>query len=352
MYTTNNISKLLLHWYNNSKRSMPWRNTKNPYNIWLSETMLQQTQVKTVIPFYNKWIKQFPDFESVARTHLDSLLMIWEGLGYYNCCKYFHKAVKIIVKKYNSSLPVNIEDFKALPGVGIYTAAAVYSIAFSHSIPVLDGNVKRVMSRFLRICQLTSHNKNRILSKLNTWIDRNYPGDFNQAMMELGSTVCLPKNPKCNICPLISSCGGFASGKPQSYPRSQRQNPIPWYPVLTGVIWKRNSFLILQREGYRHLSNLWELPGGKILKNYNSKNQLMKMLKKKYNLDVSINNKIGEVRHRYSHFGIYLSSFNCKIKNGSTPMVNQPYSWIKQHEINRFAFPKANHKLFAIMLEN
>ena len=170
--------------------------------------------------------------------------------------------------------------------------------------------------------------------------------------MDLGSTVCTQKNPKCDICPLNSSCGGFASGKPQSYPLSQRKKPIPWHPVLTGIVWKRNSFLILQREGYRHLSNLWELPGGKILKNHNSKNQLIEMLKKKYNLDVSIKNKIGEVRHRYSHFGIYLSSFNCKIKNGSKPMVNQPYRWIKKHEINQFAFPKANHKIFSSMLEN
>ena len=145
MYTTNNISKPLLRWYKKSKRSLPWRNTKAPYNIWLSETMLQQTQVKTVIPFYNRWIEQFPDFNSVATAHLDSLLKFWEGLGYYNRCKNFRKAVKIILNDYKSSLPDNIEDFKALPGVGEYTAAAVYSIVLSHPIPVIDVNVNRVM---------------------------------------------------------------------------------------------------------------------------------------------------------------------------------------------------------------
>ncbi len=352
MYTTNNISKPLLRWYKKSKRSLPWRNTKAPYNIWLSETMLQQTQVKTVIPFYSRWIEQFPDFNSVATAHLDSLLKFWEGLGYYNRCKNFRKAVKIILNDYKSSLPDNIEDFKALPGVGEYTAAAVYSIVLSHPIPVIDVNVNRVMSRLLQIKLHTPHNKKRVLSTLTNCIDKTRPGDFNQAMMDLGSTVCTQKNPKCDICPLNSSCGGFASGKPQSYPRSQRKNRIPWYPVLIGVVWKRNSFLILQRDGYRHLTNLWELPGGKILKNSNPKSQLAEMLKKKYNLDVCIKNKIGEVRHQYSHFGISLSSFNCKIKNGSKLTVNQPYFWIKKHEINQFAFPKANHKLFAIMLEN
>ena len=135
MYTTINISGPLLHWYKKSKRSMPWRKTKDPYKIWLSEIMLQQTQVKTVIPYYNTWIENFPHFKSVAKAHSDSLLLIWEGLGYYNRCHNFHKAVKIIVKKHNSCLPANIEDFMALPGVGIYTAAAVYSIVFSYLIP-------------------------------------------------------------------------------------------------------------------------------------------------------------------------------------------------------------------------
>ena len=210
MYTTNNISKSLLHWYKKSKRSLPWRKTKAPYNIWLSETMLQQTQVKTVIPFYSRWIEQFPDFNSVATAHLDSLLKFWEGLGYYNRCKNFHKAVKIIVNNYNSSLPDNIEDFKALPGVGEYTAAAVYSIVLSHPIPVIDVNVNRVMSRLLQIKLHTPHNKKRVLSTLTNCIDKTRPGDFNQAMMDLGSTVCTQKNPKCDICPLNSSCGGFA----------------------------------------------------------------------------------------------------------------------------------------------
>ena len=171
------LNRTLISWFEEFGKDYPWRTTNDPYEILVSEVMLQQTQVKTVIPFYNRWIEQFPDFESVARAHLDSLLMIWEGLGYYNRCKNFHKAVKIIVKKYNSCLPANIEDFMALPGVGIYTAAAVYSIVFLHPIPVVDGNVNRVMSRLLRLLRFTPYNKKRVLSTLIRWLDRSRPGD-------------------------------------------------------------------------------------------------------------------------------------------------------------------------------
>ncbi|MDP6685136.1 MAG: A/G-specific adenine glycosylase [Candidatus Marinimicrobia bacterium] len=352
MYSTNNISEQLLRWFQKSKRPMPWRKTHDPYKIWLSETMLQQTQVKTVIPFYNKWVKKYPNFESVASADLDALLKMWEGLGYYNRCRNFHKAVKLIVHDFGSSLPIDVQEFKALPGVGDYTAAAVYSIVLSHPIPTIDGNVNRVMSRLLRIRHLTSCNKKRILSKLKIWIDKAQPGDFNQAMMELGSTVCLPKNPKCEICPLILSCVGFNSGKPESYPSPKPQKSVPWRNVLTGVIWNDDSFLILQRKGYSHLSHLWELPGGKTTEKNGHHSQLTELLKDKYQLTVSVKNKIGEIQHRYSHFGITLSGFNCKLLNGESPHGNQPFRWIKKNEINRFAFPKANHKLFAMMKEN
>ncbi len=351
MYPTNNISKPLLRWYQKSKRPMPWRNTKEPYKIWLSETMLQQTQVKTVIPFYNSWIEKYPDFESVAGARLDSLLKSWEGLGYYNRCHNFHKAVKIIVNKYNSSLPINIKDFMVLPGVGSYTAAAVYSIVFLHPIPVVDGNVNRVMSRLLRLLRFTPYNKKRVLSTLIKWLDRSRPGDFNQALMELGSTVCLPKNPKCENCPLKLFCGGTLSGSPESYPSPKPKQSLPWQNVLTGVIWKRDSFLIIKRAGYKHLNNLWELPGGRTLTKNNPHPQLEELLKNKFKLEVSIKNKIGEIRHRYSHFGITLSGFHCRLINGSKPEVNRPFRWIRLNEINQYAFPKANHKLFNLMQE-
>ena len=346
-----NISKPLLCWYRKSKRPMPWRQTKEPYKIWLSETMLQQTQVQTVIPFYNRWVEKYPDFDSVARADSDSLLKSWEGLGYYNRCHNFHKAVKIIVHKYSSSLPDEIEDFKALPGVGNYTAAAVYSIVYSHSIPVVDGNVNRVMSRLLRLRRFTPYNKKRILSTLNKWIDKTRPGDFNQAMMELGSIICLPKIPKCEDCPLKPFCGGAISGHPELYPYSKIKKSLPWQNVVTGVIWRNDSFLILKRSGYNHLNNLWELPGGKTQIKNKPHPQLAELLKNKYKLDVSIKNKIGEINHRYSHFGITLSGFHCSLIKGTKPEVSQPYRWIRQTEINRYAFPKANHKLFKLMQE-
>ena len=352
MYDTNNISIGLIEWYRKNKRYMPWRETKDPYKIWLSEVMLQQTQVKTVIPYYKKWIENFPSFESVARAELDSLLKLWEGLGYYNRCKNFHKAVNIIVKNYYSTLPKKIEEFKSLPGVGEYTAAAVYSISFSENYPVLDGNVKRVMCRMLGVRHFTSFNKKKILSKLSKWIDQNDPGTFNQALMELGNQICRPKNPLCNQCPISVNCKGFGVDNPESYPISKPKSPVPWYEVLTGIIWSNDSFLILKRYGYSHLTNLWELPGGKIQIKEKKQNQLINMLKNKYNLNVSDLTLLGSIHHKYSHFGIHLSGFNCRIKNINRIKTNQPFRWIKTDEISQYAFPKANHKLFCLLKNN
>jgi A/G-specific adenine glycosylase len=349
MYSTTNITVELLKWYDKSKRNLPWRKTLDPYKIWLSEVMLQQTQVKTVIPYYKKWIKKFPDFQSISESNLDVLIKLWEGLGYYNRCRNFYNAVKIIYSNFDSMLPKDIEDFKSLPGVGNYTASAVYSIAFSEPHPVMDGNVKRVMCRVFQFRNLTSFNMKRLISSLEKWIDHNRPGDFNQALMELGATLCKPINPKCRICPLKLVCRGYDSGHPERYPITKKKQPIPILNVLTGLVWKQDTFLILQRVGYKHLTNLWELPGGRFQNNLNHQMQLMKILKNKYNLHVNVKIKIGFINHRYSHFGVALSGFHCMLVNGSTLRVNQPYRWIRPEEINQFAFPKANHKLFELM---
>ena len=352
MYNTKFFSKILIKWYYKNKREMPWRKTNDPYKIWLSEIMLQQTQVKTATPYYIKWIKNYPTIESVANSDLDNLLKIWEGLGYYNRCKNFYKSTKIIVKKFQSLLPKNVKEFKLLPGVGEYTASAVYSIVYKKPYPAIDGNVIRVMSRILGIKNLTNFNKNWIYNKLKIFIDKKKPGIFNQAMMELGSQICYPKKPLCIKCPISSYCKGFSLDRPESYPIKKKRKSIPLRKVLIGIIWKNNRFLIMKRDQYSHLANLWELPSGEIDIKKSQKTQLKHIMKKKFNIIISNISHIGEIKHNYSHFSLSLTGFSCKFINSQKPKINQPFKWIKTNEISKYAFPKANHKLFSIMDKN
>ena len=219
------FSQDVISWYNKNKRSLSFRKTKDPYKIWLSEVMLQQTKVKTALPYYDNWIKKFPTLKSVSLSNLDSLLKLWEGLGYYKRCNNFYKATKLVVSDFNCKVPKEKSQFMSLPGVGDYTASAVLSIAFNKPYPVLDGNVKRVMSRIIGIKTLTKHNLERINKFLNLVICEKNPGDFNQGLMEVGALICRPINPKCDDCPLIKHCYAFKKGNPEEFPAKSKRKP-------------------------------------------------------------------------------------------------------------------------------
>lgn len=344
MYNTNNN---LIDWFLKNKRPMPWRNTSDPYKIWLSETMLQQTQVKTVIPYYNKWVTRYPTIHDVASANEDTLLKSWEGLGYYRRCRNFHKAAKIIVTKHEGTIPNDYNDFKSLPGVGDYTASAVFSIAFDKQHHVLDANVKRVMCRYLGIKTGTPRNNKRIEKILNYWVRQSEsPGDFNQAMMELGSQVCTNSNPVCSICPFVKTCRASHSSNPEKYPSKIPNKKIPSYDVSVGIIWDNEKFYIQRRDKKMHLGGLWELPGGKL----NSKERLEDALKREINeecsADVTVGKKAGFIKHQYSHFKINLTAFHCRLNNGSTIPVTKSSSWIVPNEIDSYPFPRATLKIF------
>ncbi|MEC7850340.1 MAG: A/G-specific adenine glycosylase, partial [Candidatus Neomarinimicrobiota bacterium] len=258
-----NISTSILTWFDIAKRDLPFRNNKNPYNIWVSEIMLQQTKVETVIPYYNNWIKKYPDIVSVSKASESDLLKAWEGLGYYARCRNFHKAAKIVCKDYDSNIPSSWDEFRSLPGVGDYTAGAVLSIAFNKPFIALDGNVKRVMARVIGRRKLSNNNLKLIISRLNKWLDYNRPGDFNEAMMELGSCVCLPKSPKCYDCPINKFCVSFKSGNPLGYPVKVKKKKMPHYTFVGGLIRDNNKILIQQRDE-NMLNGMWEIPNKKV----------------------------------------------------------------------------------------
>lgn len=345
MYNTN-INDLL-KWYELNKREMPWRNTKNPYKIWLSEIMLQQTQVNTVIPYYNKWISAFPTLKHVAEAKEDLLLKHWEGLGYYRRCRNFYNAAKTVVNNYDGTLPPNVKSMIALPGIGEYTASALLSISFNQPIPVIDANVKRVMARVLKIRYFTVRNRFRLKNVLSSWInDTKTPGNFNQAMMELGSQICTPKNPKCFACPISDNCAGFKSGSPERYPAAISVKKIPTYDVSVGIIWNKDKFYIQRRDKKMHLGGLWELPGGKPRNNENCQNAVAREIKEECNAGVDVKSQAGFVKHQYSHFKIELTAFHCSLQKGYSIPITTSSKWITPSEIGSFPFPKATLKIF------
>ena len=338
-------SNALIYWYRNNKRPLPFRSTKDPYKIWVSEIMLQQTQMKTAIPFYEKWINKLPTIESVASTDIDSLLKLWEGLGYYKRCQNFYKASKIIVDKYKGIVPSSYESFKGLPGVGEYTAGAVLSISFGIPVPAIDGNVKRVMARLYGFKHYTKYNATIINTAISRVLKSVNPSDFNQGLMELGALVCTFESPKCFKCPISKNCKAYQSGNPVNYPEKKVTRAIPHFNVVTAIIWRGDKFYIQKRSEDKMLGGLWEFPGGKVEKGETLESALLRELKEECNFNGRILKKATSVKHRYSHYSITMHCYYCEEKNDKIVSLANS-NWIKKNQISQYSFPKANHKIF------
>lgn len=344
------FSQELLFWYDRHKRSMPWRGEIDPYKIWLSEVMLQQTQVKTVIPYYHRWLKRFPTIRHVSKASQDEILKSWEGLGYYSRGVNFHEACKQVVSQYNGKIPDEAHEFSQLKGVGPYTTAAVLSIAFNKKIPVIDGNVKRVMARVGGIKDPPSKVLYYVEVLLKArMLDCKRPGDFNQAMMDLGATICA-KVPKCYLCPISKRCFAFQTSRVHLYPVSEKKRDRPHYRIAVGIICHKDKVLIGKRKLKGLLGGLWEFPGGKIQKGETEKECVKREIKEEVNVEVDVEKSVGVIKHAYTHFSIEMEGFLCRYLKGRPKALGcSEVRWIKWNEFSKYPFPKANHKLFPLL---
>lgn len=344
------FSAELLAWFDAHRRDLPWRKSRDPYRIWLSETMLQQTQAHVVIPYYNRFVARFPDIRSLAAAGEDDVLKLWEGLGYYRRIHHFIAAVREVCTRYGGEIPNNPEAFRSLAGVGDYTTAAVMSIAFGHPLPVVDANVIRVMTRYFRIADPPGKagTKKRITAELLRLIPDHAPGDFNEAMMELGALVCTLRTPRCGECPLAGGCGAYRTGETTMFPCTSQRPKIPEYQVALGLILRDGKFLIRKRPSSGHLAGMWELPGGKIRDGETPEEALRRTCRAELGLDVRVGTQCAAASHAYSHFRIHVSLWQCEAgKMREKPMKNRPLAWIGSGEISRYPFPSVNHRLFA-----
>lgn len=350
MSLSSEFTKKLIAWYKLERAHIPvpGRSERDPYPIWIAEVMLQQTQVETVWPYYRRWLDAFPDVASLARAELDQVLKLWEGLGYYSRARNIHKAAKSIVNDYRGEFPRTSRTLITLPGIGPYTSAAIASMAFQEAVPLLDGNVLRVMTRLLRISSVVSlaSTKEKIKVDLAEFMDKNQPGQFNQALMDLGRVICLPRRPLCSDCPLNTFCQAYAAGAVERYPVKPLKAEMPHYNIVIGLIRKQGSLLIQRRPETGLLGGLWEFPGGKVEPGEDQKEALLREIREETALQVDINEKIATIKHAYTHFKITLTAYWCDWKSGTAQSLAATENrWVTQDKLQAFAFPKANLKI-------
>ena len=257
--------RALLGWYDRAARDLPWRRTHDPYAIWVSEAMLQQTTVETVVPYYTRFLSRYPDAASLASAGDDALLAVWSGLGYYRRARLLKTAAGRIVERHGGRVPSRLEEIRALPGVGRYTAGAIASIAFGVRTPVVDGNVVRVLSRLFAISPKPRSSETAIRDEIwrlaDALVPAARPGDWNQALMELGATLCRPARPACGACPLARECAALAEGDPARYPPPRKRPAVVRASAALVVIERGGRILLIRRPGTELLGGLWELPG-------------------------------------------------------------------------------------------
>tara|TARA_B100000686_G_scaffold324891_1_gene381019 strand:- start:3181 stop:4266 length:1086 start_codon:yes stop_codon:yes gene_type:complete len=352
---TQNIRREMLKWYRTKKRNLPWRKSDNPYHIWVSEIMLQQTQVKAVLPYYKNWLKIFPTVKALAKAREARVLKYWEGLGYYARARNFHRAAKIIVAKYQGKVPQTFDEIFKLPGIGRYTASAILSIAFNKKFPVLDGNVKRVISRWFCLEEngYGSTSEKRLWEKAEEVLSQRSPGNFNQAMMELGATVCNIGKPKCSICPVNKFCEAFLQRRQAEFPPPKVKRKFKKIDVSAAVIWRKGKVYVQQRPRKGLMGSLWEFPGGKLEKGESPEECLVREIQEELGVNGNVEKKIMTIKHSYTQFRVTLHVFIYKIHCGQIkPNQCESWRWATPSSLKKLPFPSANIKIVRHIIEN
>jgi A/G-specific adenine glycosylase len=342
----------LLSWYQACRRDLPWRQTKDPYRIWVSEVMLQQTQVVTVIPYYEAFIREFPDIKTLAEADFQEVLKVWEGLGYYARARNLHRAAKMVLADHDGQVPSEPKALSSLPGIGKYIGSALMSIVFGHPHAVVDGNVKRLFSRLFMLDDPVNVSGSNALfeSRAKRLLDPAHPGDFNQAVMELGARICRPRNPKCFSCPLKPFCKALARRQVSEYPKRLKRSKVPLYAVVIGVVFHKGRVLILRRKDDGLLGGLWEFPGGKIRTDETPEKACLREIREEVDLSVGLENRLTRIRHGYTHFKIVADIFICRYLSGRVHRKGSTaHRWVRIRDLQRYPIPGANRKFIPML---
>lgn len=344
----------LLAWYSQFGRDLPWRQTRDPYAIWVSEIMLQQTQVKTVLPYFDRWMSQFPTVQTLAAADLQQVLKAWEGLGYYARARNLHRAAQVIVQQHNGTFPTELDAVLALPGIGRTTAGGILSAAFNQPLAILDGNVKRVLARLIALDVPPVKALPRLWTLSQELVDPNNGRDFNQAFMDLGATVCTTHNPACSVCPWRGDCQAYNLDIQSQIPMSETRAPVPHKQIGVAVIWNdRGQILIDRRKPDGLLGGLWEFPGGKVEGEETIAACIHREIREELGIEITVGDLLIVVDHTYSHFRVTLNVHHCHHLSGEPQAIEcDEIRWVTLGELDQFPFPKANLQIIQALRQS
>lgn len=344
----NRLTHKLLDWYTDNARDLPWRGHRDPYAVWVSEVMLQQTRVETVIPYFRRWMSRFPTIRALTRASQQEVLSQWEGLGYYSRARNLHRGAKIVIREHQGELPQDMQTLQSLPGIGRYTAAAIASIAFGADVPALDGNAHRVLSRVFDVSEpARSPAGERLLWELaEEHLPPGRGGDYNQALMDLGALICTPQSPDCHLCPLAKECQALAKGVQQDRPVRQPKTKPPHHTVTAAIIQRNGQVLIAQRPQNGLLGGLWEFPGGKQEPGEDLVDCLRREIREELGVAVQVDSSFGIYQHAYTHFRVTLHAFLCALTDGDPqPNEHRAVCWVPASDLHEYPMGKIDRQI-------
>ncbi len=347
------IAQALVRWYDRNKRQMPWRDIDDPYRIVLSEFMLQQTQVDTVIPYFEQFTKEFPTVHDLANADLDRVLKLWEGLGYYTRARNLHKAARTIADDHSGKVPQDYHTLKSLPGFGPYTTAAVLSMAYGKPHAVLDGNVIRVLSRLLGMREHVNLPavKRKLQGAADDLLNVDRPGDHNQAMMDLGATVCRPRKPRCRDCPISKHCEANTRGLTDSIPAKTKRKSRPERIYLAVIVRRESRSLISRRKPEGLLGGLWEFPTVDV-DSIPKEDAIPETFKQETGLKISSHRPFGTVKHGFTHFSAVVHAFVCEWESGDPHQETYDrHEWVTQGDLDKYAYSRIARQLVDSLVE-
>ncbi len=342
------LAKKLLAWYAANARDLPWRGVNDPYAVWVSEIMLQQTRVETVLPYYQRWMKRFPNVRTLAEASQREALNYWEGLGYYSRARNFHKAAQMVMDQYGGELPANLNALKQLPGIGAYTAAAIASIAFGQDEATLDGNIRRVLARIFDVSKPSGSTEaeRRLWTLAREHLPPGQAAEYNQALMELGASHCSPRNPKCERCPVSEFCQALKLGIQEQRPVKKKKPEIPHHTVTAAVIQRNGQILIAQRPEGGLLGGMWEFPGGKVKHGETLQACLKREISEELGVDIQVGELLGVYEHAYSHFRVTLHAFLTQLVDGNPqPLEHTELRWERPSEFEKYPMGKIDRQI-------
>jgi A/G-specific adenine glycosylase len=345
----NPLSEKLLPWYAAHGRKSLWEGqAPGPYEVWVAVIMLQQTRLETVIPYLQRWLERFPTVFKLAKASEEEVLFVWEGLGYYSRARNLHKAARIVVEQLGGELPRDLAELQRLPGIGRYAAGAIGSIALGLDAAALDGNLKRVFARVFDVTEpADSPAGEAILWRL---AEENLPlgqaGAYNQALMDLGATVCIPRKPLCLICPLQDLCLARQLGIQEQRPVLKARTKGPHYTVTAAVLQRDDKVLLAKRPSKGLLGGMWEFPGGKVEPGESLPNCLAREIREELGVAIRVEETFGQYEHAYSHFSITLHAFCCTLMDGEPrPIQAAELAWVSITDLKRYPMGKVDRQI-------